>query len=98
MIHTQEYHCTFPTFKDISDWPVQRHYQLHLELMDSKDKKRCIKTPFMWIDSTCCPPDILHMKKGIISKLINQVVDWVLLQGKEDKLVAQMKDLKIPFM
>ena len=69
-----------------------------MELLDAKEKKGCIQRPFMQIDPTCCPPDILHMKKGIISKLINQVVDWVILQGKEDKLIAQMKEHKIPFM
>ena len=51
----------------------------------------------MDIEPTCCPPDILHMKKGIISKLLNQVVDWVILQGKEEKLIGQMKEHRIPF-
>ena len=51
----------------------------------------------MQIDAKSCPPDILHMKKGIISKLMNQVVDWVILQGKEEALLGQMKEHKIPF-
>ena len=65
---------------------------------DSKNKKGCIRKPVMKIQPTQCPLDILHMKKAIISKLMNQVVDWVILQGKEEKLLAQMKEHKIPFM
>ena len=50
------------------------------------------------MEPTNCPPDILHMKKGIILKLLNQVVDWVVIQGKERMLMEQMKEHKIPFM
>ena len=70
-----------------------------MNLLDgSKLKKGCIRKPVMQIEPTNCPPDTLHMKKGIITKLLNQVVDWVVLQGKESQLIAQMKEHKIPFM
>ena len=65
--------------------------------MDQKEKKGCIRTPFMHIEPNCCPPDVLHMKKGIITKMLNQVVDWVILQGKEQRLMDQMRANKIPF-
>ena len=69
-----------------------------MTLLDGcKVKKGCICKPVMEIEPTNCPPDILHMKKGIISKLLNQVVDWVVIQGKERLLIAQMKEHKIPF-
>ena len=58
----------------------------------------CVRRKAISIEPACCPPDILHIKKGIISKLLNQVVDWVILQGKEHKLIEQMKEHKIPFM
>ena len=77
---------------------MERTYAEHMILMgDSKDKKGCIRKPVMEIEPTSCPPDMLHMKKGIISKMLNQVVDWVILQGKEEKLLQQMKEHKIPF-
>ena len=66
-------------------------------LTSSKIKKGCIRKPVMQMEPTNCPPDILPMKKGIISKLLNQVVDWVVIQGKERMLMEQMKEHKIPF-
>ena len=77
---------------------MERTYAEHLNLMnDSKQKKGCIRKPVMNVEPTDCPPDILHLKKGIITKLINQVVNWVTVQGKEAKLLKEMKDNKIPF-
>ena len=26
------------------------------------------------LDQSCCPPDLLHLKKGVISKLLNNVI------------------------
>ena len=66
-------------------------------MCDSKLKKGCIRKPFIQLEPTSCLPDLLHMKKGIISKLLNQLVDWVVLQGKEKQLIQQMKEHKIPF-
>ena len=69
-----------------------------MQLMcDTKMKKGCIRKPLLQIEPTSCPLDLLHMKKGIISKLLNQLVDWVVLQGKEKQLIQQMKQHKIPF-
>ena len=64
---------------------------------DSKKKKGCIRKPLINIQPVDSPPDVLHMKKGIISNLLNQLVDWVILQGCEAELMAQMKEHKIPF-
>ena len=83
---------------EITHWPIERTYREHMNLMDSsKHKKGCIRKPVVQIEPTSCPPDVLYMKKGIISKLINQLVDWVILQGKEQVLLKEMKQHKIPF-
>ena len=83
---------------EIPEWSISRTYSEHMSLMtESRNKKGCIRKPVMELEPTSCPPDILHMKKGIITKLMNQVVDWAILQGKEDKLILQMKEHKIPF-
>ena len=62
-----------------------------------KNNKGCIREPLLHVDSSSCPPDILHMKKGIISKLINQLVNWAVVQKREDKLMTEMKRNKIYF-
>ena len=64
---------------------------------EKKVRKGCIHKPVLQIEPTHCPPDLLHMKKGIISKLVNQLVDWVIIQRKERMLMQQMKEHKIPF-
>ena len=77
------------SFTEHPEWLVVRTYAEHISLMeDSKNKKGCIRKLVMQIEPTQCPPDLLHMKKKNITKLLNQVVDWVIIQGKEHKLVA----------
>ena len=88
----------FWLFVEYPDWIITRTHAEHLQSMtESKNRKGCIRKPVINIEPTSCPPDLLHMKKGIISKLINQLVDWVILQGKEEKLLCQMKEHRIPF-
>ena len=84
---------------DFTEWPIDRTNEEHDKLLSkSNDRKGCIRKKVMDIEPTCCPPDILHIKKkGIISKLLNQVLNWVILQGKEEKLIGQMKEHRIPF-
>ena len=65
--------------------------------MKESDNKGCVHEPLLPIEPDHCPPDMLHMKKGIISKLLNQVVEWVVLQGREESLMNEMKVNKIPF-
>ena len=70
-----------------------------MENLESKNiSKGCIREPVMKFDIECCPPDMLHMKKGIITKLITQLVDWSILQKKEEILMNEMKFHKIPFV
>ena len=66
--------------------------------MKCTQNKSCIQKPVMNIEPSYCPPDILLIKKGIITKLVNQLVDWTLVQGNEKKLIEEMKKNRIPFM
>ena len=69
-----------------------------MDLMESsKERKGCIRKPLIKVDASSCPPDMLHLKKGLITKLLNQVVDWSVIQGNEDKIIDQMREHKIPF-
>ena len=52
----------------------------------------------MALDAENSPPDMLHLKKGIISKLVNQLVDWTLLQHREEALLSEMRKHRIPFV
>ena len=63
----------------------------------SKEKKGCIRRPLIKLDATSCPPNMLHLKKGLITKLMNQIVDWSVIQGNEHKIIDQMRQHKIPF-
>ena len=54
--------------------------------------------PALPFDADHYLPDMLHMKKGIITKLVNQLVDWSLVQKREEALMSEMKKHKIPFV
>ena len=65
--------------------------------INPKNNKGYIREPLLKVDASSCPPDMLHMKKGIISKLVNQLVNWAIVQKREEKLMAEMKRHKIHF-
>ena len=86
------------SFSDKKEWGIERTISAHLTLMcDRKEKKGCVRKPVINVEPKYCPPDFLHMKKGIITKLLDQLVDWVVSQHKENQLIDQMKHHKIPF-
>ena len=60
----------------ISDeWPMQRNLSEHRENMLSRNKRGCIKPSLTQIPPGCAPPDHLHMRKAIISKLFSQLTN-----------------------
>ena len=70
-----------------------------MELLEKGSKcQGCIQKPAIPFPADQGPPDMLHLKKGIISKLVNQLVDWSLLQHREEDLLCKMRNHKIPFM
>ena len=78
---------------------MERNYDKHVELLNTPSNcQGCIRNPAMAFNAEHSPPDMLHLKKGIISKLVNQLVEWMILQGKEHQLLGQMKKHKIPFV
>ena len=88
-------HCGF--LLGHTEWGIQRNYDSHIENFDGcKVSKGCIWKPVMTFDAETCLPDMLHMKK--VTKLINQLVDWSILQKKEEVLINEMKFHKIPFV
>ena len=74
-----------------------RNHDDHLKLLQETNNKGCIREPLLEINSQNCPPDLLHMKKGIISKLVTQLVNWSVVQKREQKLMDEMKKNKIQF-
>ena len=86
-------------FTDKDAWPIDRTHDNHLRLQNQRNGHLgCIRKPLLALNSDCCPPDMLHLKKGIISKLINQLVDWVIIKKKEELLISEMQKNKIPFV
>ena len=87
-------------YSDHPKWDLDRSYDKHIELLKraGQEHQGCIREPALPFGAQHCPPDLLHMKKGIISKLLNQVVDWTLLQYREEALLSEMKKHKIPFV
>ena len=78
---------------------IERNYEKHLELLQQGSKSQgCIRMPVLPFAPEHYPPDMFHLKKGIISKLVNQLVDWTLLQHREQALLSEMKKHNIPFM
>ena len=63
-------------------WLIEHSYDKHLEMLEKgRNCSGCIRKPALHFDCTQFPPDMLHLKKGIISKLVNQLVDWAISQG-----------------
>ena len=87
----------FISFADIPQWLVERTCATHNNLLSEWNNKSCVRQMLINVEPSQCPPDMLHMKKGIITKLVNQLVDWAVLQGRTEHLLRQMKDNKIPF-
>ena len=56
-------------------WPIQRNNQKRTDLQgDRNNDFGYIRDPLMDIEAESCPPDLLHMKKGVLTKLVTQVV------------------------
>ena len=65
-------------------WPIQRSLQRQQELIGKSQPMGYINPPLIAIEPSLCPPDILHMKKRIISRQLDQVLEWVICQGKTE--------------
>ena len=86
-------------YTDHKAWDLERSYEKHMELIGKGSQcQGCIRPPAMPFDAEQYPPDMLHLKEGIILKLVNQVVDWTMIQHREKDLVAEMKRNRIPFV
>ena len=84
---------------EYTSWKLEHNYRKHLELLENNGHSQgCIRIPALPFDCENYMPDMLHMKKGIITKLVNQLVDWTLIQKREEALMSEMKKHKIPFV
>ena len=61
------------------------------------DKKGQIRQPLLNIDAKDCPPDVLHMRRAIFTKLLDQVIQFCLNQKCEKKLEDEMARIGIKF-
>ena len=88
-----------PTFPGKNQWTLSRNHEKHLKLLQQQGLQcqGCIQKPAIPFEADQCPPDMLHLKKGIISKLVNQFVDWAIVQHREEALMCEIKKHKISF-
>ena len=56
-----------------------------------------VREPLLHIDAIDCPPDILHMRKAIYSKLLDQIVTFSICQKRQDALLAEMERIAVKF-
>ena len=54
-------------------WPIQRSLEQSEIYVGQQINKGYARPPLIRIEPTSCPPDHLHMRKGIIGKLFTQV-------------------------
>ena len=78
-------------------WPIQRNREMREKLFGTRENKGYVKPPLLRIEPECCPPDHLHMRRSLIDRLLNQVIQWALQQDNEHKLLAEMKRIHLPF-
>ena len=78
-------------------WSVQRNKALAEHLLTQETCMGQIRKPLLNLDAIDCPPDILHMRKAIYSKLLDQVVLFAISQKHQYKLIQEMERIGINF-
>ena len=72
-------------------WNISRNRDRRKQLLGENIHKGYINEPIVDLDPIRCPPDILHMKKRIIAKQLDQVLEWVICQGKTEEFKDELK-------
>ena len=76
------YYAYFKHFQALSHftavWTIQRNSNRRQQLQgDRQNNMGYIRDPLIDIEPNSCPPDLLHMKKGVLTKMVNQVVSLI---------------------
>ena len=56
-----------------SFWPIQRNLAEQQRHINKRVHKGYIRNSLIDIEPSCFPPDHLHLRKGLITRLFNQV-------------------------
>ena len=56
-----------------------------------------VREPLLHIDAINCPPDILHMRKAVYTKLLDQVVMFCICQKRQNDLIKEMERIGVKF-
>ena len=78
-------------------WTVTRDTNLSRHLLSQTNCMGQVREPLLHIDAIDCPPDILHMRKAVYSKLLDQIVTFSIAQKHQDKLLQEMARIGINF-
>ena len=68
-------HYIAKSYTDVNQWTISRTKQERKMITGSKtvDTMGYVREPLLDIEPNQCVPDFLHMKKGVINRLLNQV-------------------------
>ena len=61
------------SISDKDQWTIKRTIENRANSLGKDPNYGNVRRPLLDLDPKQCPPDLLHMKKGVISKLLNQV-------------------------
>ena len=78
-------------------WTVTRDRNLSRVLLTQSNNMGQVREPLLHIDAIDCPPDILHMRKAVYSKLLDQIVTFSIMQKHHEKVVQEMTRIGINF-
>ena len=57
----------------VGQWTLDRSNAKREELKGTKNPKGYVRDSLIHLEATSCPPDLLHLTNGVISKQFNQV-------------------------
>ena len=78
-------------------WTVTRDTHLARHLLSQANSMGQLREPLLHVDAIDCPPDILHMRKAVYTKLLDQIVTFSIAQKHQDKLLQEMTRIGINF-
>ena len=101
-LHTQRLVCLLIQYLLIylitqALWPIERctvHRNLHF---GKRDHKGYVREALIKIDAENCPPDHLHLRRSLINRLLNQVIEWSIVQSSQNKFLEEMNRIQVQF-
>ena len=95
MFHFIHYTLASSTHLLAGIWPIQRTKLLAQILISQLNKMGQIREPLLHLDSIDCPPDLLHMRRAIYAKLLDQVITFAIGQNRQKHVLDEMRRIGV---